>query len=92
LKPDHVVIDLVKDEKVKSNERIKHLAIQCAWHQMMEILSDTIKVHSGTGKVIVFADKKSDVTEITTNSSISSSKEIVVISLLIVISFPRTSW
>lgn len=68
LKKGYTTVDLVGDDEVKSSEKIQHFAMQTSFGQGLEIetLADVIKVYGGTGRVIVFADKKADVTRITT--------------------------
>jgi len=71
LKSSHVTVDLVGNDRVKSANTIKHLAISCHWEQRNLILPDVIKVYGAQGRTIIFSDTKSDATELATNSAIA---------------------
>ena len=69
IKKDHVKVNLIGDDEVKASELIEHIAIQCAPDNKFDTLADIIKVYGGTGRVIAFADKKTDITKIVTHIS-----------------------
>ncbi|KAI3633264.1 hypothetical protein MIR68_008802 [Amoeboaphelidium protococcarum] len=66
-----ITIDLVGNSKVKTNEDIKHLAIQCSWQQRAAILPDVIRVYGGgsKGRTIIFTETKSEANELALGSS-----------------------
>jgi len=53
-------IDLVKDLSNKTSKTIKHLAIQCPYHNRMSALADILIVYGGNGQTIVFTQTKAD--------------------------------
>lgn len=61
------------EERIKSNEKLEHLAISCSWKARAQILADVVKVYGSGGRAIIFADTKSEATELGTNSEIRDS-------------------
>ena len=59
-------VDLVKDQKLKTNAGIKHMAIQCSWHQRKATIGDIIRVYGGGSKarVIIFTETKNEANEL----------------------------
>ncbi|KAI3660408.1 hypothetical protein MP638_002491 [Amoeboaphelidium occidentale] len=74
LRPDKQhTIDLVKNEKIKTNDLISHKAIECNYHQRRGTLGDILKVYAGDLKTmgcrtIVFADTKNEANELALGS------------------------
>jgi len=46
---DMVTVDLCKDLSNKTAKQIKHLAIQCPYHNRLSTLADILIVYGGSG-------------------------------------------
>jgi ATP-dependent RNA helicase DDX21 len=71
LRPDHLRVDLVGREKQQASGSVEHLAICCHWGERAEVLADVLTVHAEPkDRVIIFCERKKEVNELVTNSSI----------------------
>eukprot|EP01116_Phalansterium_solitarium_P006071 TRINITY_DN18387_c0_g1_i1.p1 TRINITY_DN18387_c0_g1~~TRINITY_DN18387_c0_g1_i1.p1 ORF type:complete len:706 (+),score=244.14 TRINITY_DN18387_c0_g1_i1:73-2190(+) len=77
LRPDHVTIDLIGNDRVKASLSIQYLALGCHWTVRAAALADVVKVYGGGGRTIVFADTKAEATELATQSSLSSMCQVL---------------
>eukprot|EP01080_Neovahlkampfia_damariscottae_P009467 gene9467-1673_t len=77
LKKDHLTIDLVKNESVKTPKLIRHLVIQCDSNTRRATLADVVRLYGGRGKSIVFTNTKAEANELAISSSISSQCQVL---------------
>ncbi len=66
LRSDAITVDLVGSQKLKTNENIKHLAIQCFWQQRAATISDVVRMYGGGrgGRAIIFTETKNEANEL----------------------------
>ena len=60
LKRDFKTVDLCKDLSYKTSKTIKHLAINCPYHNRMSALADILIIYGGFGQTIVFTQTKAE--------------------------------
>jgi ATP-dependent RNA helicase DDX21 len=77
LKKDHLTIDLVKNESIKTPKLIRHLVIQCDEKTRRATLADVVKLYAGRGRSIVFANTKAEANELAISSSIASQCQVL---------------
>lgn len=70
MKPTFKVVDLAMDLSNKTAKNIKHLAVECPWHDRLETLERIIACYAGTGKVLVFTSTKADANAFTLSDQI----------------------
>lgn len=66
LKPGHVTIDLVGDEKMKASTSVRHMLLPCHWSQRATLVTELVKCYGLCGRTIVFTDTKNDANELAT--------------------------
>ena len=60
LRRDFKTVDLCKDLSNKTAKSIKHLAINCPYHNRMSALADILIIYGGFGQTIVFTQTKAE--------------------------------
>jgi len=70
LKPDYTTIDLVNgsgfsDTDNKAAALIDHILLPCQWNERAGLIADVIRKYATSGKTVVFAETKRDVSEVT---------------------------
>jgi ATP-dependent RNA helicase DDX21 len=68
---EYKTIDLCKDLSNKTSKTIKHLAIQCPYHNRMSTLADILIIY-GFGQTIVFTQTKADANQLLLSEKMSS--------------------
>src|SRR5262249_37065433 len=77
LRKDHVIVDLVKNEAVKTPKLIRHLVLKCDSRTRRATLADVVRVYSGSGRAIVFTNTKAEANELALSSSISAECQVL---------------
>lgn len=77
MKPDFRVVDLAQDLSNKTAKNVKHLAMECPWHERIEALGKVITCYGGTGKIIVFTSTKADANELMRTETIENDIEVM---------------
>ena len=74
LKPDFVTVDLVGQERDKTNKDITHYAMPCLFSNRPKLLGDVIKVYGKQGdrRAIVFVNTKAEANDLMLNSTIAN--------------------
>jgi ATP-dependent RNA helicase DDX21 len=67
---EYKTIDLCKDLSNKTSKTIKHLAIQCPYHNRMSTLADILLIY-GFGQTIVFTQTKADANQLLLSEKLS---------------------
>ena len=75
MRPDFRVIDLCENLSNKTAKNIKHLAVDCPWHQRLEALSRVLNTYGGIGKILVFTSTKADCNAILVSNTITHDVE-----------------
>lgn len=60
MKPNFKMVDLAQDLKNKTARNVKHLAIECPWHNRLEALAKVLDCYAGNGRTVVFSSTKAD--------------------------------
>ena len=66
------IIDLAQNLKNKTSSTIKHLAINCPFHNRASALADILICYGGNGKTIVFTQTKADANSLMLSDKIKS--------------------
>jgi ATP-dependent RNA helicase DDX21 len=75
--PEFVTIDLVSEETLQTSKDVVHYALCCHFSVRAETLADVIKVYGQNGRAIVFANTKSEASELGLSSSISNDCQVL---------------
>ena len=62
------MIDLAKGVKDKTQKKIEHISISCAFQSRARVLGDVLLIHGGKGKTIIFTATRRDANEVVSNS------------------------
>lgn len=71
MRPNYRVVDLAQDLKNKTAKNVRHLAVQCQWHERMEVLSRIVQYYGSNGRTIVFTSTKNDANDLAQCSEIA---------------------
>ena len=72
---DFRVIDLCENLTNKTAKNIRHLAVECPWHNRLEALSKLLNTYGGNGKILVFCSTKADCNSLLTSNTITHDVE-----------------
>jgi superfamily II DNA/RNA helicase len=75
MKSDFRVIDLAVDLHNKTAKNVRHLAIDCPFHERLSALSKVLNYYGGTGRIIVFTSTKNDANSLLLSGEISHDVE-----------------
>lgn len=71
LSKDRQFIDMIKINGNQTSETIQHLAINCPYHQRIQVIGDVVLIYSGKHcRTIIFTETKKEANEIMMSSSI----------------------
>lgn len=72
-----LVIDLVKDETVKTSTLIEHFAVRCHWQERANALRDLLLVYQGAhGRTIIFTETKKEANELALTAVLKQSAQV----------------
>lgn len=77
MKPNFRVVDLAQDLSNKTARNVKHLAIECPWHNRLDALGKILSCYAGQGKVIVFTSTKADANSLLLSNMITHDVEVM---------------
>ena len=77
LKSNYKFMDLAKDLKGKTQKNIKHIAINCPFHNRMQTLADILIIYGGLGQTIVFCSTKAEANSLLLSEKISKNIEVM---------------
>jgi len=76
LRPEHILIDLVKDLKNKTSKTVSHLAINVPYHNRTSALADVLICYGG-GQSIVFTSTKAEANQLLLSDKIKKDIEVM---------------
>ena len=75
---DHVVVDMIGEDKLKTAVTVQHKAIRCTYEERASVIGDVIQVFSGTnGQTMIFTDTKRDANELALNSLLKQECQVL---------------
>lgn len=78
MKPNKVLIDLVKNTDSKTSKNVEHLAINCPYTTRSETIADIVMCYGGyQGRTIIFCEKKTEANEILLNSKLKCEPQVL---------------
>jgi ATP-dependent RNA helicase DDX21 len=77
LRPNWKTIDLAKNLKDKTQKNIKHISINCPFHNRMQTLADILLIYGGLGQTIVFCSTKAEANSLLTSEKITLDIEVM---------------
>jgi len=77
MRPDFRVVDLAMDLSNKTAKNVKHIAMECPWHDRIDALGKIITVYGGSGKIIVFSSTRNDANELMRTDTIENDIEVM---------------
>lgn len=77
MKPNFRVVDLCQDLKNKTAKNVRHLAVECQWHQRLDTLTKVLNCYGGTGRIIVFTSTKADANSMLLSDKITHDVEVM---------------
>lgn len=77
LKPNWKMIDLAKDLKGKTQKNIRHISINCPFHNRMPTLADILDIYGGVGQCIVFCSTKAEANSCLTSDKMKKNIEVM---------------
>jgi ATP-dependent RNA helicase DDX21 len=78
LKPDYATVDLVGQQKLKTNENITHYGIVSHWEVRKDIIGDVVAVYGGVkGRTIIFVNTKAEANELAMNEKLKAGAQVL---------------
>lgn len=77
MKPNYKVVDLAKDLSNKTARNVRHLAIECPWHERLDALTKVLNCYGGTGRIICFSSTKADANSVLLSDKITHDVEVM---------------
>ncbi|KAI9596253.1 P-loop containing nucleoside triphosphate hydrolase protein, partial [Syncephalis fuscata] len=78
LKPDYATVDLVGQQKLKTNEDITHYGIVSHWEVRKDIIGDVVAVYGGvSGRTIIFVNTKAEANELAMNEKLKTGAQVL---------------
>lgn len=71
MKSNFRVVDLAQDLSNKTAKNVRHLAIECPWHDRLSVLTRVLACY-GIGKTIVFTSTKADANDLVHSNEIEN--------------------
>lgn len=75
---DHIRVDLIGSERIKTSTTVEHKAIRCPYTERHSTIGDVIQVYSNSrdSRVMVFCGTKVEANELAISSSIKISAQV----------------
>ena len=71
-------VDMVKLNGNQTSETIQHLAINCPYHQRIQVIGDVVLIYSGKHcRTIIFTETKKEANDIMMNSNIKQECQVL---------------
>ncbi|RKP05367.1 P-loop containing nucleoside triphosphate hydrolase protein [Thamnocephalis sphaerospora] len=78
LREDYVTVDLVGQQKLKTNENITHYGIPSHWEVRRDIMGDVVAVYGGTKtRTIIFVNTKAEANELAMNEKLKQEAQVL---------------
>lgn len=77
MRADFRVVDLCQDLTNKTARNVRHIAIECPWHNRIDALSRVLNCYGGTGRIIVFSSTKADCNSFLVSDQITHDVEVM---------------
>ena len=75
---DHVVVDMIGKDTLKTAVTVQHMAIRCNYEDRASVIGDVIQVFSGAnGQTMIFTDTKMDANELALNSTLKQECQVL---------------
>ena len=75
---DHIRVDLIGSERIKTSTTVEHKAIKCPYTERHSTIGDVIQVYSSSrdSRVMVFCSTKVEANELSLSSNIKISSQV----------------
>lgn len=78
LSESRLFVDMVKLNGCQTSETIQHLAINCPYHQRIQVIGDVVLLYSGKHcRTIIFTETKKEANDIMMNSNIKQECQVL---------------